>query len=183
MFNPIHRHPWLKRLIPSPVTAVLLIAIIWLWFHPPATLTAVNQPAPDVTVRLLNGQQLALASLRGQVVLVNFWATWCPYCIREMPAIASFSRDWQSRGFTVVSLSLDDNPATARAWLKRHDYRFVSGMADASIQQAFGGIRQIPSSFIIDQNGRLRERIRGQVTYDRLQNLVSPLLTRQARSQ
>ena len=176
MSCPLRRYPWLKRLIPGPVNALLLAAVVWLWFYPPASITTTFKPAPAITVHLLDGRELPLTRLRGQVVLVNFWATWCPWCIKEMPAIASFNRDWQARGFTVVSLSLDDNPATAREWLRQHHYPFTAGMADSMTQQAFGGIRQIPSSFVIDRNGQLREQINGQVTYGRLENLVKPLL-------
>ncbi len=170
------RHPFIKRLVPSPVTALLLVAIIWLWFHPLANMTPSNRPVPNITLHLLDGRNIPLSSLRGQVVLINVWATWCPYCIKEMPEIRSFDHDWHARGFTVISLSMDDNPAKARDWLASHGYTFTAGMADAATQQAFGPIHQLPTSFLLDRQGHLRESINGQVYYGRLEKLVTPLV-------
>ncbi len=135
-----------------------------------------HRSLPPLSVQLLDGHTLPLSSLHGQVVLVNFWASWCPYCLKEMPEIRSFYRDWHGRGFTVLTLTLDDDPDKAARYLAEHGKPFIAGRSDAGIEQVFGGIRQIPTSFIIDRQGVLRERIDGQVYYGRLKQLVTPLL-------
>ncbi len=176
MFDLIARHPFLKRLIPSRFTAILLLLLAYVWFRPPAWVSHPQRPAPAVNIDLLDGRQIKLTSLRGQVVLVNFWASWCPYCVRELPQIQTFYRDWHGRGFTVLALSLDDNPQIAASYLSKGHYDFPAGMANAASLQAFGGVHQIPSSFIIDRQGIIHDAIRGQVYYGRLEDLVKPLL-------
>ncbi len=170
------RHPRLQRWLPSPLTALLLLAIVYVWFRPPAPTSHPNQPLPDLTVWQLNGQPLSFSSLRGKVVLVNFWASWCPYCLHEMPQITTFYRDYRARGFTVITLSMDDNPNLATKYLHDHQDDVPAAMADTSVEQAFGGIDQLPTSFIIDRQGIVRDKVSGQVYYAKLQQLVEPLL-------
>jgi len=79
-------------------------------------------------VTLTDGRTLHLSPLHDKVVLVNFWATWCPYCGHEMP---SFYRDWYSRGFEILALSTEDNPALIAAYIKKRVIPFPAGIASA----------------------------------------------------
>ncbi len=178
MFRTLISPTAIRRFLTDPVNLLLIALIVWLWFHPFAHVQPRHETLPPLVIHRLDGTTLPLSSLRGQVVLVNFWASWCPYCLKEMPEIRSFYRDWHARGFTVVTLTLDDDPQAAVRYLAGHNEPFIAGIADGSLQQAFGGIRQIPASFIIDRQGVLRDRIDGQVYYGRLQKLVVPLLNR-----
>lgn len=153
---------WLKKLKPSPVTLLLLGLIVYVWFRPPAWVS--------------DGRTLQLSQLRGKVVLVNFWATWCPYCRHEMPEMQSFYRDWHSRGFEILALSIEDDPALVANFMKQAGYAFPAGIASAETQQAFGGVSSVPKSFIVDKRGVIRQKISGQVYYARLEGLVAPLL-------
>ncbi len=171
------RYPRLKRWMPSPVNLLLMGALVYIWFHPLAWVSHPQKPAPNIQIHMADGRSIDLASLRGQVVLVNFWATWCPYCVHELPQIQTFYRDWHNRGFTVLALSLDDNPQVAAAYLRKAHDELPLGVADEATQRAFGGINRVPSSFIIDRQGIIRDAISGQVYYGRLVDLVSPLLT------
>jgi len=94
---------FLKKLKPSPITAILIGLIVYLWFRPPAAVDDLAYAAPDVPT--LPGQRLS--DLRGKVVLVNFWATWCPYCRHEMPAMQAFYQDNKAKGFEIVAYSID----------------------------------------------------------------------------
>lgn len=167
---------WLKKLTPSPITLLLMGLIVYVWFRPPAWVTDENRPAQNVRVMLTDGRTLQLSQLRGKVVLVNFWATWCPYCRHEMPEMQSFYRDWHSRGFEILALSVEDNPALVAAFMKKEGYTFPAGIASAETQQAFGGVSTVPKSFIVDKHGVIRQKISGQVYYSRLEGLVAPLL-------
>lgn len=159
------------------VWALLLAgAVVYLWFRPPAWVSEERRQAPDIAVALTDGRTLALDQLRGKVVLVNFWATWCPYCRHEMPALDAFYRDYRGHGFEILALSEDDDPAAARRFMQREAYAFPAGAADAASMAAFGGVRRLPTSLLIDKRGNVRYRISGQVYYGRLKALVEPLL-------
>ena len=154
---------------------MLLGLVAYLWFRPPAWVTDRDEPAPDVAVSGLPGVQ-SLADLRGKVVLVNFWATWCPYCRHEMPAMQEFYRDYQGRGFEIVAFSIDDSPDVVRGFMAKEGYTFAAPLDDGAAGRAFGGVSRLPTSFIIDRHGVIRHKISGQVHYGRLEDLVAPLL-------
>ena len=167
---------WLKKMTPGPVTLLLLGLIIYVWFRPPAWVSDEQRAVPNVQVMLTDGRVVSMESLRGKVVLVNFWATWCPYCRHEMPDMQAFYRDWHARGFEILALSIEDNPALVAAFMEKAHYTFPAALATAEVQQAFGGANRVPLSFIVDKKGVIRHKVSGQVYYARLEGLVEPLL-------
>jgi peroxiredoxin len=166
----------LKRILPGPVTLILVVAIVWFWFRPPAWVSDMNQPAPEFQVATFDGEHIRMAQLRGRVVLVNFWASWCPYCRHEMPAMQEFFDDYSGRGFTILALSTDDDMAAAETYLRENPHTFPAAMSYPMLAGAFGGVNRLPTSFVIDKKGVIRHKISGQVHYARLQKLVEPLL-------
>ncbi len=166
----------MKKWTPSPLTLILLGLIVWLWFRPPAEVSEENRPVSAWAVTLPDGRALSSGSLKGKVVLVNFWATWCPYCRKEKPAIDAFWQDYRDRGFEVVSISIDDPAEKIAAWMQDKDYAFMAAPTNASVTAAFGKVASVPTSFIVDTKGRVRHKIAGQVHYPRLEKLVAPLL-------
>ncbi|OJW95306.1 TlpA disulfide reductase family protein [Thiobacillus sp. 65-1402] len=170
------RQAFLKKWTPSPLTLILLGLIAYLWFRPPADVSDENRPAPPWQVMLPDGRALTSDSLRGKVVLVNFWATWCPYCRKEKPVIDRFWQDYRERGFEVVSISVDDPPEKIAVWMRDKEYAFMAAPTNASVTHAFGNVKSVPTSFIVDSEGRIRHRIAGQVHYPRLEKLIAPLL-------
>lgn len=166
----------LKRFRPDTLTIILIAVIIYIWFRPPAWVKDFNSPAPTFAVSLLDGREVTLESLKGKVVLVSFWATWCPYCRHEMPSMDEFYQDYRNKGFEILALSIDDEPDKVQAFMKETGYHFPVGMSDPLISQAFGGVSQVPMSFVIDTEGRIRHKVTGQVHYARLESLVGPLL-------
>jgi thiol-disulfide isomerase/thioredoxin len=162
--------------MPSPLTLILLGLVAWLWFRPPATVSEENHAAPPWAVTLPDGQALTSDSLKGKVVLVNFWATWCPYCREETPLIDSFWKDHRDKGFEVISISVDDPPEKIAAWMQGKSYAFMAAPTNASVAAAFGNVTSVPTSFIVDTEGHIRHKIAGQLHYPRLEKLVTPLL-------
>jgi len=150
--------------------------IAYLWFRPPADVSDENRTTPPWHVTLSDGRVLTSDALRGKVVLVNFWATWCPYCRKEKPVIDSFWQDNRGRGFEVVSISVDDPPEKIAAWMQDKGYAFMAAPTNTSVARAFGNVKSIPTSFIVDADGHIRHKIAGQVHYPRLEKLVTPLL-------
>ena len=168
----------MKKWTPSPLTLILLGLIAWLWFRPPATVSDENHAAPPWQVTLPYGKVLSSDSLKGKVVLVNFWATWCPYCRKEKPVIDAFWQDYRSKGFEVISISIDDSPEKIASWMQDKGYAFMAAPTNASVAAAFGSVKSVPTSFIVDGEGRIRHKIAGQVHYPRLEKLIVPLLPR-----
>ncbi|MDP2879769.1 MAG: TlpA disulfide reductase family protein [Sulfuricella sp.] len=165
-----------RKYRPDWLTLALLGLIVYVWFRPPAWVSDENRVAPEVKVALLDGRQISLERLRGKVVLVNFWATWCPYCRHEMPDMERFYDDYRAQGFEILALSQDDAPEPVRQFMAKEGYHFPVAMAEARHAVAFGGVSRLPTSFIIDKQGRVRHKISGQVYYARLESLVKPLL-------
>ena len=166
----------LKKWTPSPLTLILLGLIAYLWFRPPAEVSEEDRAALPWQVTLTDGRVLTSEDLKGRVVLVNFWATWCPYCRKEKPVIDAFWQDYRNRGFEVVSISVDDPADKIAEWMTDKDYAFMAAPTNASVAAAFGHVASVPTSFVVDAEGRIRHRIAGQVHYPRLEKLVLPLL-------
>jgi thiol-disulfide isomerase/thioredoxin len=165
-----------KKWTPSPLTLILLGLIAYLWFRPPAEVSDERTITALWSVTLPDGRAVSSESLKGRVLLVNFWATWCPYCRKEKPVIDEFWQDYRARGFEVVSISVDDPPDRIAAWMRDKGYAFMAAPSNASVRTAFGEIGSVPTSFIVDADGNIRHRIGGQVHYPRLKKLVEPLL-------
>jgi cytochrome c biogenesis protein CcmG/thiol:disulfide interchange protein DsbE len=118
--------------------------------------------APAVTFDMLDGAALPLQELRGQVVLVNFWATWCPPCRAEMPGFQKVYDARHADGFTVVGVSMDQGPrAQVASFLHDHAISYPVAMATPQVDAAFGWINSFPTSFLIDRRGRVRYAVRG----------------------
>ena len=141
---------------------------------------AAGSKEPAVTFDLLGGGPLPLAQLRGQVVLVNFWATWCPPCRAEMPGLERVYDDRHTAGFTVLGVSVDErSPAYVAAFLKDHGITYPVAMATAEAVARFGGVNDYPTSFLIDRRGRVRYTVRGMFASTALRAAVDRLLAEQ----
>lgn len=154
----------------------MLAAIVYVWFRPPAWVSEENRRAPDRSFPLIDGRSINLAHLQGKVVLVNVWATWCPYCRHEMPAMEAFYRDYRGKGFEIVALSQDDSVEVVVRFMSENGYTFPSAMSTPAVVSGLGEVSRLPTSFVIDKQGVVRHKISGQVHYARMQGLVEPLL-------
>src|SRR5947199_4198389 len=102
----------------------------------------------------MDGQTYTLASLKGRIVLLNFWATWCPPCRKEMPDMENLYRTYEKKGLTVIAAS-DENRPVVEQFLAKNPYSFTVALdAGGKVQAAFG-VDGIPKSFIFDREGRL----------------------------
>ena len=146
--------------------------------------TAVNtnaagaEPAPDVELKTTDGKPLRLAELRGQVVLLNFWATWCVPCRSEIPSLNALERDLSGRGFKVLGVTTSDSAELVREYQTdvRQDYTVAIGDDDVASKYSVG---VLPTTFIIDRAGRIRHRIIGEKPRAHFEALVGPLLDEQ----
>ncbi len=141
--------------------------------------TASAEPAPDVELKTTDGKPLKLSDMRGQVVLLNFWATWCVPCRSEIPGLNEMQRDLASRGFKVLGVSTSDSADLVREYQKdvRQDYTVALGDDGVANKYAVG---VLPTTFVIDRQGRVRHKIIGEKSRAEFEALVKPLLDEQA---
>lgn len=165
----------------SKLAAWLPNAEGWIKVKPPTPPTAAKskfQPVPDVQLQTLEGQPFRLADLRGRVVLLNFWATWCIPCRAEIPEFNAMQRELKSRGFEVVGISTSpgDTVEAIREFQKdlKQEYTVLRGAEE--IGEKFGNGPGLPVTYLIDRDGRIRERIPGARDREGWEAAVKPLL-------
>jgi peroxiredoxin len=114
------------------------------------------EPAPDFSLTTLEGETLTLSDLKGQVVLLDFWATWCPPCREEIPGFIALQEKYGDRGLTVVGISVDDaGRETVAAFVEKNKMNYPIVMSDGKVEEAYGPIMGIPTTFLIEQRGRI----------------------------
>lgn len=145
--------------------------------------SSASRQAPDYQFTTLSGDTASLAGLRGKVVLVNFWATWCPPCRVEMPGFQRVYEDRKDEGFVVLGLSTDmRGEDQVREFLAARGITYPNAMARGSIGRDFGGSNMLPTSYLIDRQGRIRNEVRGIFTSVALDQAVSRLLDEEPTS-
>jgi peroxiredoxin len=139
-----------------------------------------DAPAANLgfTLKDMNGKDVRLADLEGQVVLLNFWATWCGPCRLEIPWFVEFQEKYKDQGFRVVGISVDDPPEALPPFAKRFkiNYPLLVGADREDVQKAYGPIFGVPTTFIIDRNGRICIRHVGQVGREQFESEIKSLL-------
>jgi cytochrome c-type biogenesis protein len=142
---------------------------------PPAPSAADAEPAPDVELKTIDGKPVKVSDLRGQVVLLNFWATWCVPCRSEIPSLSAMQRDLGGRGFKVLGVTTYDSAELVRDYQKdvRQDYTVATGDDSVANKYAVG---TLPTTFIIDRQGRVRHRVIGERSRAQFEALITPLL-------
>ena len=114
-----------------------------------------TQAAEDFALGTPRGGTFTLSEHRGKVVMVNFWATWCPPCLEEMPAMDRLYRQHKDAGFTLVAVSVDTDPAKVTPFLSSHKLTFPVGLDPRMDLANSYAVRALPSSFIVDRAGNL----------------------------
>jgi len=138
----------------------------------------VNFAAPELMLTDTHGVTHSLADYRGQVVLVNLWATWCPPCKEEMPALQSFYNKYADRGFTIIAINDGDPAPDVLQFVKDYELTFPVWLDPTYIatEQAFKTLN-LPSSFVIDRNGTVRLMWVGGINRKMLDKHVTPVIT------
>ena len=168
--------------------AALALGVIWTFTsRAPAAATSGGAPppspregfsAPDFTLELLGGGQASLSGLRGKVVLVNFWATDCAICIREMPQITATYNRYRAQGFETIAVAMrHDPPNYVLDYVEKNRLPFQVALDPlGELARAFGEVRLTPTTFIIDRQGRVVTRILGEPDFARLHVLLEEKL-------
>jgi cytochrome c biogenesis protein CcmG/thiol:disulfide interchange protein DsbE len=160
--------------------AALLIATRWSiptktsGLQPAAT----RQPMRALTLPQLGGGEWKLADHRGQVVLLNYWATWCEPCQEELPALIQISRDSTPKDLAMVGVSLDaksNTQAIVKQFAQQHRIPYPVAFPDVTLQTQYG-LQSVPTTVLIDKHGRIAKTYAGPTTHDALAGDIATLL-------
>lgn len=135
-------------------------------------------PARDFTLPLLSGQTLALQDLRGQVVMLDFWSSWCPPCREEAPTLARVYERYKDRGVTFLGVAIWDSEDEVKRFIERNGLRYPNGLDSKGRIAIEYGVKGIPEKFFVDRQGNLVRKFIGPVTEERLTAVLDELLAR-----
>jgi peroxiredoxin len=170
-----------ERRFAGPFVALFVaLAVGWLMLpndQPPLRLPTRNLPAPHFSLPGPDSTQIALTNFAGRIVVLNFWATFCPPCIREMPALNRLHLAQSTNGVVVVGLSADtDPPAVVPDFVRRNGIQFPVAYADTTTLEAYG-VTSLPQTFVIGPDGRMATRLIGRVRESDLLPVIETLRT------
>lgn len=141
------------------------------------TVAAADQMPSFSLDSALDGESVSSGDFEGQVLLVTFFATWCPPCRQEIPTLIELQNDYADRGFSVVGLSLDEKgPKIVTKLIKKENINYPILMSDSKTARAFGGIAGIPTSFLVDRDGVIVKRYPGYVPHSVLEKAIQSIL-------
>lgn len=140
--------------------------------------TARGATAPGFSLpEYQSGKTVHLADYQDKVVLVNFWATWCPPCKEEIPAFLQVRNSLHAEGFEILGISLDEGgPSVVLPFAQEYGITYPLVMGNQALTQSYGGIRGIPTSFLVDREGRIVEKYIGPIDAQTLTEDVRALL-------
>jgi len=154
--------------------AVVLAVAAWLAF-------GTSKQVPDATFTLLSGQKISTAQLKGKVYLVNFWATDCDTCIKEMPQMVQTYNQFKGQGLEFVAVAMNyDAPMYVVNYSQTRQLPFKVALDDGSAAKQFGNVQMTPTTFVIDRDGHILKRYVGEPQFSELADLLKSALAKQA---
>ena len=159
-----------NRILAAVVAVAIAFAAFAFWNARPA--------APTVTFVSLQGEKITTASLRGKVVLVNFWATDCVTCVKEMPEIVATHNKYRERGFETIAVAMrHDPPNYVLSYTEKNKLPFKVALDPmGELAKAFGEVKLTPTTFVIDKQGNVVTRILGEPDFAKLHALLEQKL-------
>jgi len=160
----------MKSVRSAVLMVIILVGLLGMAGRPPL----VGGPAPEISLKDLQGHEIRLSDFRGKVVLLNFWATWCKPCKEEMPAMQTSYDKLRDKGFVVLAVNELEDTDRVVEHIRTHAHTFVVVMdRNNNIANRYGVVG-LPASFIIDPQGIVRERITGNLlTVSRIDELFT----------
>jgi peroxiredoxin len=140
---------------------------------------AAPQPAkaPDFALKNVDGKMVRLSDFKDKVVILDFWATWCPPCRQELPHFIELQEKYGSRGLAIVGVSVDQGGAkVVKPFAQSWKINYPMLLADARVGDAYGGVQYLPTTFIIDRKGQIVKRLVGYQAKEVFEREIEPLL-------
>lgn len=163
-----------KRTARSAVLLALAIGV--LYAAPPNADPLLGKPAPEFVRNDLAGRPVDLAALRGRVVLLNFWATWCASCQVEIPRFIGWQSKYAADGLQVIGVSMDDDSTPVASLVRERAVNYPVVMGDEQIGLLYGGVLGLPVTCLIDRHGIIRARYKGEANLGEMESAIQRLL-------
>jgi cytochrome c biogenesis protein CcmG/thiol:disulfide interchange protein DsbE len=149
---------------------LLLISAVWV--------AAQSPQKANLDLKDLNGRRLTLEDYKGKVLLINFWATWCPPCLSEIPDLVKWQRKYRAQGLRIVGITYPpQSKSEVRRFIKKLRVNYRIAMGTESTKAMFTNREVLPLTVVIDREGKVREVIVGVVYPDEFEKKVKPLIT------
>jgi len=132
--------------------------------------------APAFSLTTLDGKPLNSSDYRGQVVLLDFWATWCVPCQTEVPRFVAFQQQFAKQGFRVIGISMDDSPQPVRKFRARYKMNYPVALGTIKVAKAFGGVLGLPRTYLIARDGTIVKQYDGAADLDAMEKDIHRLL-------
>ena len=143
----------------------------------PAITLGQDSPPTELTLKDINGRDIRLSDYRGKLVLVNFWATWCPPCRTEIPDLMKLQRDYGSRGLQVIGITYPPQRlAEVRRFVRRAKVNYPVGLGTKKTKLLFTSSETLPMTIVIGKDGRIRDIIEGIMLPEEFEQKIKPLL-------
>lgn len=164
-----------QEFIIAAFVVILFSAIAFLWFGPSGL-----QPAPDISFKTIDGRNIDLKALRGKPVLVTFWATSCPGCIKEMPHLIELYHELHEKGLEIIGIAMPyDRPDHVIEMRKRKNIPYPIALdIKGEAVSAFGHVRLTPSSFLINPDGVIVKHKIGEMDIQQVHNQIVSMLAK-----
>ena len=156
-------------------TIGVLAGLAWL-LGGSASAMNVGDLVPDFARADLGGKEVQLSSHRGKLVVLNFWASWCPPCREEMPVFSGWQKDLQAAGLQVIGVAMDDDRSEVTRFLAQYPVSYPIVMGDAKFAGQFGGVLGLPLTYLIDPQGRVVARYQGEADLAKMEAKIRELL-------
>lgn len=155
-----------------------LLVLGWIVLRRPAPRqpTGNLRPAPDFSLTDLSGGTFRLSDYRGKVVVLDFWATWCDPCKREIPHFVEMQSKYASQGLQVLGVSMDDDEPPVRQFQQQFKMNYPVALGNPKLADQYGGILGLPITFVIDRNGRITARHAGATDASVIEAEIQKLL-------
>ena len=156
---------------------VILLAVIIAGCSKDDSGQGLSGGAPDFTLPAVDGSMVSMSDYRGKVILVDFWATWCPPCQEMIPVLSKLHKKYSDKGLVILGVSLDrDGLEALGTYVHENMIPYKVVMGDTRIGNAFGGVSSIPTLYIVDRDGRLVRKLTGYHSYGQLEEQVKKYL-------
>jgi thiol-disulfide isomerase/thioredoxin len=137
--------------------------------------TGTYSQAPEFSLKDLNGKTVKSSKFKGKIIILNFWATWCPPCVAEIPFLNEISKKYKNQ-VEVVGVSLDQGNVNLKAFVSSHKIPYTILKGSDKVVADFGPVNAIPVTIIIDQDYRIIDKSTGYHTFDQFEAKIKPLL-------
>lgn len=182
MTTEVIRYPAYKRITSAIIIACLVAWIGYVLLVPtnvskaPGTGVASGTKAPDFELKGLDGKTYKLSELKGQAVMLDFWATWCPSCKAEMPLLQEMYKQYADQGFIIIGIDMQETPKVVQQFQQEYGLTFPLVIDSEEKVTKLYDIVPLPTAYFIDRNGVVQTKWTGQLTKPQLLTLIKGIL-------